>query len=488
MTVTRSVSSRSSRGWVLALTSAAFFMSALDLLVVMTALPAMQRELGAGLPTLQWAVNAYSLASAAGIITAAALGDRLGRRRVFVAGLILFTAASAACALAPSAELLVAARAVQGAGAALLAPTSLTILAAAFPAERRGAIVGIWGGLGGLAVAAGPLVGGAVTQGLSWHWIFWVNVPIGILAAVLSWLRLQESRGPVTHLDLPGAALVSAGATGVVYGLVRAAELGWSAPQVVVPLAIGVLLLAGFAAWERRAPEPILPPRLFCRRAFVAANAATFLTSASLLGAAFLVSQYLQVVQGSSPLVAGLRFLPMTGAPLVVAPLAGMLSDRVGRRPVMAVGLVLLAAGLGWLALVATAGAAYGPLVLPLLVAGTGVSMSFATAPSAVLSAVSPADMGRASGASGTFQRFGAAFGIAVATAIFTAGGHMGTAAGFTAGMRPALVGAAVLALLGAAAALGVGGRRAAPAASRSPVDLPGSRREPVRLHNARRA
>jgi len=463
------VSTRSSRGWALALTSTAFFMSALDLLVVMTALPAMRHQFGAALSTLQWTVNAYSLASAAGIITAAALGDRYGRRLAFVAGLVLFTSASAACALAPTAEVLIAARTVQGAGAALLAPTSLTILAAAFPVERRGAIVGIWGGLGGLAIAAGPLVGGAVTQGLSWHWIFWVNVPIGVLAAALSYLRLAESRGPAARLDVPAVALVSGGALGIVYGLVRASELGWSNPLIVGAVVAGIVLMAGFAAWERRAPEPMLPPRLFRSRAFVAANATTFLTSASLLGAAFLISQYLQVVQGNSPLAAGLRFLPMTATPLVVAPMAGTLSDRVGRRPVMVAGLILLAAGLVWFALVATAGAGYGQLVLPLIITGAGVSMPFATAPSATLSAVSPADIGRASGANGTFQRFGGAFGIAVATAVFAAHGQLGTAAGFADGMRAALLGAAVLALIGATSAFAVS-RRVTPAVDRASV------------------
>jgi len=463
------VSTRSSRGWALALTSTAFFMSALDLLVVMTALPAMRHQFGAALSTLQWTVNAYSLASAAGIITAAALGDRYGRRLAFVAGLVLFTSASAACALAPTAEVLIAARTVQGAGAALLAPTSLTILAAAFPVERRGAIVGIWGGLGGLAIAAGPLVGGAVTQGLSWHWIFWVNVPIGVLAAALSYLRLAESRGPAARLDVPAVALVSGGALGIVYGLVRASELGWSNPLIVGAVVAGIVLMAGFAAWERRAPEPMLPPRLFRSRAFVAANATTFLTSASLLGAAFLISQYLQVVQGNSPLAAGLRFLPMTATPLVVAPMAGTLSDRVGRRPVMVAGLILLAAGLVWFALVATAGVGYGQLVLPLIITGAGVSMPFATAPSATLSAVSPADIGRASGANGTFQRFGGAFGIAVATAVFAAHGQLGTAAGFADGMRAALLGAAVLALIGATSALAVS-RRVTPAVDRASV------------------
>jgi len=467
------VSTRSSRGWALALTSTAFFMSALDLLVVMTALPAMRQQFGAALSTLQWTVNAYSLASAAGIITAAALGDRYGRRLAFIGGLVLFTSASAACALAPNAAVLIGARAVQGAGAALLAPTSLTILAAAFPPERRGAIVGIWGGLGGLAIAAGPLVGGAVTQGLSWHWIFWVNVPIGVAAAVLSSLRLGESRGPATRLDLPAVALVSGGALGIVYGLTRASELGWTNQEILAALVAGVLLMAGFAVWERQAGEPMLPPRLFRSRAFVAANATTFLMSASLLGAAFLISQYLQVVQGNSPLAAGLRFLPMTATPLVIAPAAGTLSDRVGRRPVMVAGLVLLAVGLTWFGLAATAGAGYSQLVLPLIITGAGVSMPFATAPSAALSAVPRADMGRASGANGTFQRFGGAFGIAVATAVFAAHGQLATPAGFTAGMRAALLAAAGLALVGAATALAVTRPRRTAAGDRTSMGAP---------------
>ena len=208
--------------WTLGLTSIAFFMVALDALVVITALPAIHRDLGASLATLQWTVNAYTLAYAAGITTAAALGDRVGRRRVFVVGLALFAVASAACALAPTAELLIAARTVQGIGAAIIMPLSLTILTTAFPPQRRGAIIGIYGGIAGLAVASGPLIGGAVTQGLDWHWIFWVNVPIGLIAAALSVLRLDESRGPATRLDLPAVGLISGGSAGLVWA--------WSAP------------------------------------------------------------------------------------------------------------------------------------------------------------------------------------------------------------------------------------------------------------------
>ncbi|HEY8745387.1 MAG TPA: DHA2 family efflux MFS transporter permease subunit [Chloroflexota bacterium] len=340
---------RFSRGWVLALTAMAFFMVSLDLLVVITALPVMQRDLHAGMSALEWTVNAYSLASAAGIITAAALGDRFGRRRVFVLGLALFTIASAACGLAPAASFLIAARAVQGLGGALVMPTALTILVSAFPPERRGAIVGIWGGLAGLAIASGPLVGGAVTQGLDWHWIFWINVPIGLVGSILAARLLPESYGPATRLDLPAVALVSAGAVGIVWGLVRANDLGWRNPQIVAALALGAIFMAAFVAWEQRAVAPMLPLRLFRSRTFAAANTTAFLMMAALLASAFLIAQYLQVALGNSPLQAGLRFLPMTAMPLVVAPLAGMLSDRIGQRPVMVTGLLLLAAGLALL-------------------------------------------------------------------------------------------------------------------------------------------
>ncbi|MGH2485340.1 MAG: MFS transporter, partial [Ktedonobacterales bacterium] len=227
------------RGWTLALTSIAFFMVALDSLVVITALPSIHHDLGASLSTLEWTVNAYTLAYAAGIITAAALGDRYGRRRLFTLGLALFSVASAACALAPNVTLLIAFRVIQGVGAAIIMPLSLTILTGAFPRERRGTIVGLWGGIGGLAVAAGPLVGGAIAQGLDWHWIFWVNVPIGLAATVLSVVFLSESHGPATRLDLPAVALVSGGALGLVWGLVRAGAKGWGNPQALVALVLG---------------------------------------------------------------------------------------------------------------------------------------------------------------------------------------------------------------------------------------------------------
>ena len=346
---------RTRRGWVLGLTSAAYFMVVLDSLVVITALPQMQRDLHVGLPALQWTVNAYGIAFAAGIITAAALGDRLGRRRVFISGVALFTLASAACALAPSAPALVAARAMQGLGGSAVLPLSLTILTAAFPEQRRGMIVGIYGGLAGLAVAIGPLVGGAVTEGLDWHWIFWVNVPIGVAASLLSLRLLPESYGAPARLDLPGVTLVSAGAACLVWGLVHAGQAGWGSAVTVTALAVGAALLAAFFWWEGRTPEPMLPLRLLRVRAFAAGNATAFLMTGSTFAAAFFVAQYFQLALGYSPLATGVRLLPWFATPMLISPVAGALSDRIGRRPLIACGLLLQAAGFGWVALRASA-------------------------------------------------------------------------------------------------------------------------------------
>jgi EmrB/QacA subfamily drug resistance transporter len=442
--------------WTLALTSVAFFMVALDNLVVTTALPAIRSDIGASLGTLEWTVNAYGLTSAAGIITAAALGDRYGRRRLFAAGLALFTVASAACALAPTAGLLIAARAVQGLGAAIIMPLSLTLLTGAFPPHRRGTVVGVWGGVAGLAVASGPLVGGAVTEHLDWHWIFWLNVPIGVAVTALSTRRLAESRGPATRLDLPGVGLVSGGAIAVLWGLVRAGDAGWDSPEVAGSLALGVLLLAGFVGWERRVAQPMLPVRLFRNPGFAAANTTGFMMVAALYAAAFLVAQYFQTGLGFSPLGTGLRLLPWTVTPLLVAPFAGALADRIGPRRVMVAGMLLQGAGLAWFAAVAGAHVAYPALVGPFLVAGVGVSMALPATPAAVLGAVAPADMGKASGTGNTLQRFGGAFGIAATAAVFAANGHLGTAAGFVEGLRPALAVAATFSVLGALSALGV--------------------------------
>jgi EmrB/QacA subfamily drug resistance transporter len=453
---------------VLLLTSVSFFMVSLDALVVVTALPAIHASVGGSVTTLEWAVNAYSLPFAAGIITAAALGDRFGHRRVYVAGLALFTAASALCALAPNAGDLIAARAVQGLGSAAVTPLALTILTRAFPAERRGSIIGIWGGIGGLAVAGGPLVGGAVVQGLDWHWIFWINVPIGVLACAGSLRYLPAGRAPgdaATRLDLPAVPLIAGGAVALAWALVRVGDSGWGDGYALGAFALGIALLAGFAARERLAAAPMLPLRLLRARAFTAANVTGFMMSGAIFAAAFLTVQYFQLGLGYSPLATGLRLLPWTATPMVIAPLAGALADRIGARPLMVTGLLLQAAGLAWIALAASAsGVSYGRFVVPLIVAGTGISMVLPTVPTATLNAVGPADIGRASGVSNTMQRFGAAFGIAIVTAVFTANGHLGSAASVTSGYRPALAVAAAISACGALSALAAGGQRRAAA------------------------
>jgi EmrB/QacA subfamily drug resistance transporter len=440
-------------GWVLGLTSLPFFMVVLDSLVVITALPRMEQDLHVGLSTVQWTVNAYGIAFAAGIISAAALGDRFGRRRVFVAGLALFTIASAACALAPDASSLIAARTLQGLGAAAVMPLSLTILTGAFPVERRGFIVGVSGGLAGLAVATGPLVGGALTQGIDWHWIFWANVPLGVVGVLLSARLLPESFGHGVRLDLPGVALISGGVVSLVWGLVRANELGWGSGETLGTLVAGAALVAAFFYWESRAPEPMLPLRFLANRGFSAGSASAFLMSGAIFGGAFMVTQYFQFGLGYSPLATGVRLLPWTMTPIFIAPLAGALSDRIGRPPLIIAGLSLQSLGFAWIASRASTHLSMVEWLLVLFVAGVGISMALPAVPTAILNSVEPGEAGTASGIYNMMQRFGAVFAVAIASSVFTAYGHIGNPAAVTDGFRPAIAVSAALSLLGALAA-----------------------------------
>jgi EmrB/QacA subfamily drug resistance transporter len=457
----------SARVLTVLLTSVAYFMVALDTLVVVTALPSIHRDLGGNVGTLQWTVNAYVLAFGAGIITAAALGDLIGRRRMYVLGLALFTAASAACALAPNIPVLIACRAVEGLGAATIMPLGLTLLTSAFPAERRGAVVGIWGGVAGLAVASGPLIGGAVTQGLNWHWIFWVNVPVGILAAAGARLRLAESRGPATRLDLPALVLVAAGVGALTWGLVQAGQAGWGSAQTLAGLTSGAAAMLAFVAWERRAAAPMIPLGLFRSGSFSAAVATQFLMAAAIYSAAFLTSQYFQFGLGDSPLGTGLRFLPWTATPMVVAPIAGAVFDKVGARPLIVPGLLMQAGGFAWIVYLAAHSAGYAGYIAPFILAGVGISMALPCVSAAGLNAVGPASLGKAAGVMNTTQQFGAVFGIAVATTVFNAHGSLASAASITAGYRPALAVGAALSAVGAVTALGI--RRAARAGQAGP-------------------
>jgi EmrB/QacA subfamily drug resistance transporter len=447
-------------GWVLGLTSTAYFMVVLDALVVVTALPRMQRDLHAPLSALQWTVNAYGIAFAAGIITAAALGDRFGRRLVFNSGLALFTLASAACALAPYMGELIVARTVQGLGAAMVLPLSLTILATAFPPEKRGMIVGVYGGLAGLAVALGPIVGGAITEAIDWHWIFWINVPIGLAALLLGQRLLPESHGAPERLDLAGLTLVTTGVVALVWALTRANDAGWTSPEIVGSGAAGLLLLTAFLWWEHRTTEPMVPLRLFASREFAIGNLATYFLHGATFATAFFVTQEFQLTRGYSPIGTGLRLLPFFATPMFVSPLAGGLSDRIGRRPIMVAGLMLQAIGYVWVAARGSLGTSWIELAAALLVAGVGISMALPTVPATVLDAVAPHEMGKASGINYMAQRFGTVFAVAIATAVFSAHGHLGSPAAFTAGFRPALWVCVSFALLAALSGIAISSTR----------------------------
>jgi EmrB/QacA subfamily drug resistance transporter len=434
--------------WVLGLTSTAYFMVIIDAVVVITALPRMQRDLKVSISSLQWTLNAYGIAFAAGIITAAALGDRFGRRRIFNLGLTLFTIASAASALAPDASALIAARTVQGLGAAMILPLSLTILTTAFPPERRAMIVGVYGGLAGLAVASGPLIGGGITEGIDWHWIFWINVPIGVVALALCFRLLPESYGARERLDLAGVALVTGGVVALVWALVRANQAGWASAEIVSTLAAGTLLLLVFAAWESRHAEPMVPLRLFRNRTFAVGNATTFLMSGAIFAGAYFVTQEFQFARGYSPVSAGLRLLPFFATPMFISPLAGAIAGKTGLRPVMVLGLALQAAGFTWVCVRGGLGTSWIELTFALLVAGIGISMALPTVPTAVLGAVQPHEMGKASGINYMTQQLGQVFAIAIGTSVFAAYGHLGTPASVTGGFKPALAACTVFAVL----------------------------------------
>src|SRR5476649_2878391 len=443
--------------WTFAITSLALFMVTLDNLVVTTALPVIRLDLHSGLSGLEWTVNAYTLTFAVLLLTGAALGDRFGRRRVFTIGLAIFTLASAAAALAPSIGALDAARAVQGLGGALVLPLTLTILSAAVPAERRGLALGAWGGISGLAVALGPLVGGAVVSGISWHWIFWLNVPIGAVLIPLAWSRLAESHGPTTRLDLPGLGLASAGLFGLVWGLVRGNSVGWASPEIAGALVAGLALLAAFVWWELRTQTPMLPMRFFRNRTFALANISSLFMFFGMFGSIFLLAQFFQTVQGYSPLQSGLRILPWTAMPILISPLAGAFSDRIGGHRLMGMGLALQATGLAWIAAVTTPTTPYIDLVIPFALSGMGMALFFAPVANVVLSSVRPEQEGQASGANNAIRELGGVFGVAVLASIFAHYGGYKTGATFAHGMQVAVyVGAAIVAL-GSLAAFSIG-------------------------------
>ena len=417
--------------WTFVITSIALFMVVLDNLVVSTALPVIRVDLGASIEQLEWIVNAYTFTFAVFLLMGAALGDRFGRKRMFIIGLAIFTGASAMAALAPSTEWLIAARALQGLGGAIVTPLTLTLLSAAVSPHRRG-----------------------VVEGISWHWVFWLNVPVGLVLLPLA-TQLRESRGPDKALDVPGVVLGGLGLLGIVWGLVNGNSHGWTSPQIVTALVAGALVLAAFVAWELRTAEPMLPMRFFRDRAFSAANGASLFMYFGMFGSIFLLTQFFQTAQGYSPLESGVRVLPWTAMPLIVAPIAGALTDRIGGGRIMATGLALQAIGLAWIAAVTEPTVGYVSLVGPFVLSGIGMGMFFAPVAYVVLSAVRPQEEGKASGANNAIREVGGVFGVAVLASLFAHYGGYATSQTFHDGLVPALwVGAAVVGVGAVLAAL----------------------------------
>jgi EmrB/QacA subfamily drug resistance transporter len=438
-------------GWTLALAAFGTFITALDVVVVSTALPTLRTHLHASLADLDWTINAYNLVFACFMLTAAALGDRFGRKRLYMVGMGVFTLASAAAAMSTTIGELIGARMVQGLGAAVVLPLTLTLVADVFPVEKRAVAFGALGGVTGLGIAAGPVVGGVIVQSSSWQWIFWANVPFGAAAIALSVFKLRESHGQRTHLDVPGLLLAGAGMFALTWGAVRAPTAGWGSAEVVGSLVAGAVLAGGFVQRERRAAHPMMPTGFFRNRSFSMANGVGFVQQVSIIGSLFIIMQLLQLGMGYRPLDAGVRVLAWNAMPVLVAPVAGVLAGRFGNRPVLLAGLALQGGGLTWLAAAATEGGGYGPLVLPLIVAGIGISLVFPVIAIAVTTAVGPEEVGIASGVNKAVMELGTVFGVSVISAVFAANGGYGSVHAFYSGFRPAMYVAAGVALAGLA-------------------------------------
>ncbi len=453
---------RRDKNWTLGIVALASFMMALDALIVTTAFATIRQDFNVSVETLQWVVNAYNLSFAVLLLTGAALGDRFGRRRLFAAGIALFTLASLACALSASAAWLIAARFAQGAAAAVVMPLGMAILSAAFAKEERARALGIFSGVTGVALIVGPAIGGLLSENLGWRWVFWINLPVGMIAITLVFARLRESFGPKAALDIPGLMTVAGAALALVWGLVRGNLMGWASLEVMSALGAGALLAALFVTWEMRARAPMVPMRLFHAPAFSASVAASFLFYAAMYGVLFLLPQFLQTTLGFGPLGAGLRLLPWTATLFVTAPVAGAVVNKFGERLLVATGLTMQAIGLGWMAMLAAPGIAYSALVAPLVLAGIGVSMAMPAAQNAILGSVAPTEIGKASGVFNMARFLGGMFGIATMVAVFSAQGGVGSATSFSAGFAPAVMVAAALSLLGAFAGLALPARQRA--------------------------
>lgn len=464
---------------IIAAASLPMFMATLDNLVMTNALPVLSEQMGASVEELQWFVNAYTLAFAGAILIASALGDRFGRRTVFAIGIAVFGIGSVLAALSTDPGQLIAARALQGLGAAGVMPLSLALLSGAVPPERRPLAIGIWGGISGLGVAVGPLVGGAIMEGWDWQAIFWINVPVAIVAIPLALIVLRNDFGARVRIDVPGAVLAASGVLALVHAIVRGNDDGWDSAGVIAELALSAVLLAAFFLWQARTNAPLVPLRLFRDRSFSVTNIIGFAFSFGTFGAVFILIQYLQVVQGSTPFEAALQTTPWTLAPMFVAPIAGILAPRIGTRVLMVTGLGLQAVALAWIATIMSTDLDYPALIVPFVMAGVGMALVFAPSATALLATLGVIDHAKASGVNSTVRELGVALGTAVMTAIFVSAGGALTPDQYVDAARPAVFTGAAVLLAATIAALwlpsGRSGRTAdasAPRASDEAVEL----------------
>ena len=457
--------------WTLAAVSFGLFMIMLDNTVVNVALPAIQEDLGADLSQLQWIVTGYALTFAALMLIGGKLADAYGRRLIFVVGIVVFTGASLWCGLADSGEMLIAARVVQGGGAALMNPATLSIIAATFPARQRGMAIGIWAGVSALALAIGPLVGGLLTEHLSWHWIFFVNVPVGVVAIIASYLLITESKDE-THesLDLPGLATSALGLFALTYGLIEANEYGWTSARIVGSFVVAAVALTSFVVIERRRRSPMLDLTLFRSGTYTGANVAMLLVALAMFGVFFFVSLYMQNVLGYSAVQAGAAFLPMTILIILVAPIAGRLSDKHGSRWLMTGGMVLLGIQLLYLSQLGP-DADFWDLLPGFVCGGLGMALAMTPTAAAATRAVPVHKSGVGSAVLNAMRQVGGSIGIALMGAIVAheASGRPGLE-GFMAGFERALFVAALIAFAGAIVAFAL--VRHEPTREAAPVEL----------------
>ena len=455
------------RKWgTLAAVAFGLFMIMLDNTVVNVALPSMQASLDLKISELEWIVTGYALAFGAFMLTGGKLADLFGRRRIFVTGLVIFTLASLACGLARSAGMLIGTRVVQGLGAALMNPSTLSIITVAFPPRERGRAIGIWVGVSALALAIGPLVGGFIAEHIDWSWIFFINVPIGAIAIVVAYAYIDESRDTSgeQHADVPGLLTSGIGLFALTYGLIEANAHGWGSPRIVASLVVAVVMLATFVALERHQRLPMLDLSLFRDRIFAGANTVMLLSALAMFGVFFYVSLYMQQVLGFTPVQAGLMFLPMTALIIVVAPRAGHLADRIGSRLLAAGGQLLVALSLLLFSRL-TADASFWDLLPPMVVSGAGMAMTMTPATAAAMAAVSHDKAGVGSAVLNSARQVGGSIGIALMGAVVAARLAAALGAGatqpvaFVEGIQGGFLAAAGIALVSAAVAFSTLGK-----------------------------